>query len=1102
MFTDKHFRDVFLLIVLYLASACEQKVSDELFVRLPSFKTGIDFVNQITETEALNILDYMYFFNGGGVALGDINNDGLLDIYLVSNQQTNRLYLNKGNFRFEDITAKASVGGETGPEKWKTGVSLVDINHDGWLDLYVCEIQGMLYFKGKNRLYINNKDLTFSEQADSYGLGISSYSQHCAFFDYDCDGDLDLYLVNQAIHSVESYRPVASRTKRDPMAGDKLLRNDHGRFTDVSEAAGIYGGAMGYGLAVSIGDVNDDGWPDIYVSNDFHENDFLYYNMGDGSFKENIIGSTGHVSTFSMGSDMADINNDGRLDILTLDMKPEDEAVVKQSSGVDSYDVYHYKLRFGYHYQYSRNMLQLNRGHLFGAHEVQFSEIGNLAGVAATDWSWSALMADFNNDGFKDIYVTNGIPRRPNDLDFIKFVSSKRQEADSMSQLNLIAMMPTGEVANRAFQNIQGYTFQDVSAKWGLDQKGVSNGSAYGDVDNDGDLDLVTNNLNAGASLYVNQSIERKQGHFLKIKLMGDDMNIHGIGAKVYVETDGNRQSLEKYATRGWLSSVMDNLLFGVGSATMINAVTIRWSDGKVQTLKNLPANTEVMLRYQDAKIDTTPCEQNPNEAFIKNITQASGIEFKHNENYFNDFSIERLLPHFLSKEGPKMAVGDLNKDGLDDFFIGGAKRQSGQLYLQQPEGNVLFKRMHQPVFERHKDREDAGCVFADVDGDSDLDLYVASGGGEPDEGAVVQDRLYINNGRGAFSYQNDRLPAAGRNSSCVVGADFNNDGHVDFFVGGRSVPHEYGLPGASKILLNKGNGFFSEGTYLLGDDYGRIGMVTDAVWVEKEKKLVVVGEWMPITIFDFSHPVVTRTEVPDTKGFWNTVYQDDLDDDGDVDFLAGNLGLNANLSASKQEPLELYIKDFDGNLSLDPILSCYRNHTRWVYAGLDDLAGQLPTIKKRYNSYRSYSKDTFDRVFPKEIIGKSFHKQVDNLNSVVMKNEGDNRYSLNPLPLLAQASPIYGFASGYFDNDSIKDVLAVGNFDGHHPGIGKSDASYGTFLKGTPDGLFKIIDPGTAGFAVFGECRDIELLKSSSAPPIIIVSRNNATTRLFKKLK
>ncbi|MCK4750200.1 MAG: CRTAC1 family protein, partial [Bacteroidales bacterium] len=698
------------LVIIFMLNGCNQD-EDTLFRSLSPGSTNINFSNKIRETEEFNIIQYLYMYDGGGVGAGDINNDGLVDLFFTANQGLDRLYLNKGNLKFKDITRQAGVGGPTGTNAWTTGVTLSDVNADGWLDIYVCQVSGYIKLKGKNRLYINNQDNTFTERAEEYGLDIASYAQHATFLDYDRDGDLDMFLLNHAIHSPESYQKAELRVNRDSLAGDRLLQNEGGKFHDVSDEAGIFGGSMGYGLSVSVGDVNNDSWPDIYVCNDFHENDYLYYNNGDGTFKENIIGSMGHVSTSSMGHDMGDYNNDGWLDIVSLDMKPADETIFKQSSGVDLYTTYQYKRSFGYHHQYTRNMLQLNAGHLFGENEVQFSEIGQLAGIDATDWSWSAFFADLDNNGAKDLFISNGIPARPNNLDFSNTTTDEYREADTTSNLKMISLIPEGKLANKAFSN-KGLAFEEVSESWGLDFMGFSNGSIPVDLDNDGDLDIVTNNLNQKASIFENQSREKEGNNFLKVKLIGSTNNPFGIGARISCETAAGTQVLELYPTKRWMSSVIDGFHVGLGTTDRIQKLTVQWADGSFQEITDVASNTSLILQQADAKAADEAPGPDESGTWMKNVTDRSGVDFIHRENLFIDFSIEALLPRLLSTEGPKIAVGDVNGDGLDDFFIGGAKGQAGSLYMKQTGTERHFLSGDTAVFEDHRYCEDVGAAF------------------------------------------------------------------------------------------------------------------------------------------------------------------------------------------------------------------------------------------------------------------------------------------------------------------------------------------------------------------------------------------------------
>ncbi len=1117
--------------LLGVASCKSDKNEKTLFQKLDSAQTGIGFVNKLPEAdEKLNILEYLYYYNGAGTAAGDINNDGLTDLFFVSNQGKNKLYLNKGNWKFEDISEKAGIGGFA---DWKTGVTMADINGDGLLDIYVCAVGNYKGLEGANELYINNGDLTFTEKAADYGLDFTGFATQAAFFDYDKDGDLDMYLLTHAVHTARSYEYVSTRTLKNNEAGDYLfenpLVNKEGkkaiRFTDVSAKAGIYQAIMGYGLGVAVSDLNNDGWDDIYVSNDFHEDDYYYINNQDGTFTESVKESFQHLSRYSMGCDIADVNNDGLMDVMTLDMYPEEESVEKSSQGEIPLDIYEYQLNeYGYYYQFSRNCLQIN---LSGK---KFTDVAALAGVVATDWSWSPLLADYDNDGIKDLFVSNGIVKRPNNLDYLKYVytdSVKYAMINGMKQYDkqAIANMPEGKVHNYAFKGTAQLQFQDKSSDWGFTEANISNGAVYADLDNDGDLDLITNNINSPAGVYENQvrsgnkdAPVANQANYLKIKLEGAAPNTFGVGAKVIVVQKGNRQVQELMPTRGFLSSVEPVLTFGLGKDTILDSVLVVWGNQKAEIVTKVNANQTLTLKQTNALVDANTFRSLQPEPLFTDVTKETKLDYQHRENRYYDFSREMLIPFKLSTEGPALAVGDVNGDGLDDFYAGGAKWQPGQVYIQTNTGS--FGVLKNPVFKTDSVYEDVDAVFFDADGDKDLDLYVVSGGNEFYEKMVEQfDRLYLNDGKGNFTRAADNLPPMYSNKSCVRPFDFDRDGDLDLFVGGRVVAYAYGKIPDSYLLVNDGKGKFTDQTEIVSSGLRKAGMVTDAIWVDMDKDndvdLMVVGDWMSPKVFENQKGKLTEMKVSFSlqgtsaepqpvnalNGFWQTVAAADFDKDGDLDFVLGNLGTNTKLRKNGEASvLRMYVKDIDRNQNLDQIIAYNRGNDWFTMASKDELGKQMPSvINKKFADTKSFAGKSVSQIFSNQELDSAEVYEVNAFESMYLENKGKGQFVAKALPWQAQASKVFAFNLTDVNADGNPDVLLGGNFYGVNPYQGRYDGSYGLLLEGNGKGNFTQVSAVDCGFVLDGAVRSIKKLHTGKGD-LYIVARNNKPLQLIKE--
>ena len=1074
-----------------------------LFSKLDSKTTGIDFVNKLEFDAKFNIYTYRNFYNGGGVALGDINNDGLIDVYFSANQKANKLYLNKGDFRFEDITDQAKVAGK---RAWSTGVSMADVNGDGWLDIYVCNSGNVAGDDKENELFINNGDLTFTERGQEYGVADKGYTTHAVFFDYDRDGDLDLYILNNSFQAIGSFNLKKNeRGRRDPLGGHKLLRNDHGHFVDVSEHAGIYGSIIAFGLGVTVGDINKDGWQDIYVSNDFFERDYLYINNQDGTFKECLPDQMKSISGASMGADLADINNDTYPDLFVTEMLPNQNSRVKTVTTFENWDRYQYNVANSYYHQFTRNMLQVDNG------DNTFSEIGRLAKVEATDWSWGALMFDADNDGQKDIFVANGIYQDLTNQDFLQYASSEEFVKSVVSGRNvdyqkLIDVIPSNPVSNFFFRNEGHYRFTEVTTQWGMSEPGFSNGSAFGDMDNDGDLDLVINNVNSQAFVYRNESDKiLSKNHYLKLILQGESKNVRALGTKITIDAKGQKFYLEQMPMRGFESTVDDRPNFGLGEIEVVDKIKIEWPDGKVTEMDSVKTNQTIIAQQKNGKFLPTNFSEKNKKLFTLQSNQNFGIDFKHKENEFVDFDRDRLIYHMLSTEGPKISVADVNKDGEQDFFIGGAKDQPGALF-QQGKGN--FKPTNQKILGADQISEDLGSTFFDADGDGDLDLYVCSGGNEfSTSSSALLDRLYFNDGKGSFTKSPQLLPTQRfESTSCVKAADYDQDGDLDLFVGVRLEPFRYGAPMNGYILTNDGKGNFSNANEKVAPGLNNIGMTTDASWADvdgdNDLDLVVVGEYMPVSVFINDQGKLTnRTDefgLKKSNGWWNTIVPVDIDKDGDIDFVVGNHGLNSRFRASEDKPVTMYVNDFDKNGSLEQIICTFNGEKSYPMVLRHDLISQIPSLKKKFLKYESYKDATITDIFTPEQLKSALKFEAFNLSSSILMNTGKGKFEIRQLPVEAQFSPMFGICTDDFDGDGNIDVLIGGNLYRVKPEVGRYDASYGVFLKGDGKGYFTYLPPKETGFFVDGEVRDIKKIIIDKQG-YVLVARNNDTPLVFK---
>ena len=1074
-------------------------LSQPLFEPVPSNVSGITFKNQLIESPKSNVLTYEYFFNGGGVAIGDINNDGLDDIYFTANMKPNKLYLNQGNFKFKDITEEAGV---VCPVPWKTGVTMADINGDGFLDIYVCYSGKGDPEKRRNKLFINNGNLTFTEKSKEYGLDDPSHSTHASFFDYDKDGDLDLYLLNHNVVVIREFEFAKAKETRHPYAGDKLFRNDNGKYVDVSEAAGIKGSPLGFGLGVTVADINQDGWQDIYVSNDYIEPDYLYINNRDGTFSDKMTDYMQHISYFSMGCDVSDINNDGWVDIFTVDMLPESNKRQKLLYGPENYEHFALMVLNGFYFQNMRNMLHLNN------RNGTYSEIGQFAGISNTDWSWAPLFADYDNDGWKDLFVTNGYYRDYTNRDFLKYKGDyyfergrAKQKADTF---HLVSTMTSTPLHNYIFRNNGDLTFTDKSNDWGFSALNFSSGGSYSDLDNDGDLDLVTNNQNETAGVYRNFTQERNPTKkFLKIKLKGSAKNLNAIGSKVYIHAGGMVQYYEMMSTRGFQSTVSSVIHVGLGTSEKVDSVVVKWPFKGETVLRNVAANQLLNISYE-ANQDERPISQVQTQPIFTKVETL--IPYEHVELGFNDFKRQPLLMTMLTTCGPVMTTADVNGDGNEDVFVGGTQDNPGKLYFQTRDGDFVESVQFNLVGE--KICTDADAAFFDADGDKDQDLYVVSGGYNDytENDPALQDRLYINDGRGNFSKSKNSLEQTDISKSAVAPADFDKDGDMDLFVGGRVIPGKYPEIPRSFLLRNNGKGVFENVSSSVSPMLANIGMVTDANWIDFNKDgwldLIVVGEFMAIEIFlnkegktlergtnsFFNEPM---------EGGWTKMLVHDFDKDGDEDIIVGNFGLNSQLKASVSQPLSMVYKDFDKNGSIDPFLIYYVEGKPYPFASRDELLDQMYSMRPKYTSYASYADVQLENLFTKEELKDAKTLKATTLETVYLEN-ANGKLIRRRLPGEAQFSPAYAMTTLDFNSDGNMDFVLGGNQSSIRIRMGVIDASFGQLFQGDGKGNFSYVPQEKSGLSTTGDIKSMRMLNTKNGS-FLMLGVNNVGVQSYR---
>jgi hypothetical protein len=1084
-----------LFIILFGCNSPESGTAK--FHLLRKDATGLNFDNTPKQVPELNVFNYMYFFNGGGVAAGDFNKDGQIDLFFTANMGPDKLFLNSGKLHFHDVTEPSNINPpQSGAIVWKTGASVVDINNDGLLDIYVSQVGDYKAIKGRNRLLIcqkiENGIPVFEDKAAAWGLDLVGFGTQAAFFDYDLDGDLDMYQLNHSLHQNGTFGPRKQfEGTLHPLSGDKLLENQDGKFVDITAKSGIQSTVIGYGLGIAVSDLNLDGWPDIYIGNDFHENDYLYINQHDGTFKESIATLIQHTSRFSMGVDVADINNDGWNDLISLDMEPEDPQILKASLGEDGFAVYQMKLGYGYQNQYARNALQLNDG------TGHFQEIGQFAGVSATDWSWCPLFADFDSDGYKDLFISNGIPRRMNDVDFMKFQENKGAETGTQEdKLAIVEKMPQIKLPNKFFHNGGQLRFED----WKSNIKGAeptfSNGAISADLDNDGDLDMVVNNIEDEPFVY--QNLDREQGNtpnaYLSFQFNGDPKNLNAIGTRVAIFKKNGEQKVEEfYPVRGYQSSAMVPLHIGIGDPNTVDSAFVIWPDQSFEQLKDLKFNQTIELKWRaglpafDFKILGKKAS---NPFVLKDITHTTGLDFTHLENPFVEFNREALMPNMVSTEGPALAVGDVNGDGLEDVFFGSGKFGKSALYLQSSNGKFSLRTpeaiLKDSIFE------DVDAVFSDVENDGDLDLIIAAGGNEwrtRDE--AMKQRYYLNDGKGNFERRD--FPGAFATASCILPCDYNKDGLIDFFIGARAQPWNYGLTPTSYLFQNKGNGTFESVAEQIGGGLQHAGLVKNGAWADMDgdgdQDLVLAIEWEPVTVYLNQGSSFEKKPLNDLSGWWNFALPFDFDGDGDLDILAGNFGQNGRFHPTPSEPVSMYVSDWDNNGQIDQILTYYLKNKELPFATYEEITKTIPGLKKKFLYAKDFSKASLSEIFGKDKLAKSVHREANTFTSTYFKNTGRMNFEAHPLPDQLQFSTLNSYNLTDLNGDGRPEVILGGNFYECNIEMGRYDAGFGNVLQFDQAGNMAVFSLG--GLHVSGQVRRIKSIKLGKKSAYIF-ARNN----------